>query len=96
MTRRILGPAILRFLAWLIGVIAIGIVLGALSFAVLGPLFTLAYSTTELARLGAQKIGFLAMIWAPGVALVMTVKHAYEQRRSPDRGPTTPPPDDQI
>jgi|GEM_PF-1321044 len=76
---------VLKFLAlivtWTLGVIGLGVIAGAITFPLLGPLFTSAYTPGELAVHGMKKIGFLAMVWAPGVALVMTVKRTYEQRR---------------
>lgn len=71
----------LYFLSWTGGVIAAGTVLGAVLFPLIGKLIGAQFTVGELALTGAKTLGFYFMLWAPGLALVLTVKRAYEQPR---------------
>lgn len=71
----------LYFLVWTSGVVASGTLLGALLFPLIGSLIGARFTVAELALNGAKIFSFYALIWAPGLALVMTVKRAYEQRK---------------
>jgi hypothetical protein len=71
----------LYFLLVVLTMLVLGASLGALAFMLFGALTGAAFSTAELARTGAETLGFYALMWAPGLALVLTVKRAYEQRR---------------
>jgi hypothetical protein len=54
-----------------------GAVAGCLLFVVIGSLAQLDYSLAELARNGLSDGGFYALIWAPGISLVICVMQAY-------------------
>lgn len=71
----------LYFLAWTVGICVAGLVLGALSFPVVGMLVDTGLTGLELTRNGIRILGFYFSMWAPGVALVLTVKREYEARR---------------
>jgi hypothetical protein len=71
----------LYFLLWTIGLIAVGTVAGTLLFPLVGTLIGAQFTLGELAINGAKMLGFYFMLWAPGLALVMTIKRAYEQRK---------------
>lgn len=82
----------LHALILIAGITALGAVLGAVVFPLWGLVFKLERSAGELAIFGARTLGFYFLIWAPGVALVLGVKRAYEARQaetgkrpSPDR-----------
>lgn len=76
----------LHFLVWTGGVIALGAVLGAAIFPLVGRLAGLEKSVGELALTGARTLGFYFMVWAPGLSLVLTVKNEYERRRRQSAG----------
>lgn len=65
---------------WHLLVLAItagGAVAGCLLFVVIGSLARLDYSFAELARNGLSDGGFYALIWAPGISLVICVMQAH-------------------
>jgi len=70
-----------HFVVWSFGIIALGALLGACAFPLVGLLANFEKSAGELAMTGARTLGFYFMIWAPGVAMVLTVKNAYERRQ---------------
>lgn len=78
-----------QFLVWTAGIIALGALLGAVAYPLVGRLAHVDKPAGELALTGARTLGFYFMIWAPGVALVLTVKNAYERRHRP--APTADP-----
>jgi hypothetical protein len=71
----------LHFLVWTLGIVAVGAVLGAVVFPLVGSLAGVDKSAGELALTGARTLGFYFMVWAPGVGIVLTVKNEYERRR---------------
>jgi ABC-type transport system involved in cytochrome c biogenesis permease component len=68
-------------LGWIAAICTTGIALGVIVFPLVGLLFNLDATPGELALRGARILGFYFGIWAPGVALVVTVKREYEARR---------------
>lgn len=64
------------------GVIACGAVLGAVVFPLWGLVFGLDYSVLELTVKGVRTMGFYFFMWAPGMALVLGVKRAYEAKQA--------------
>lgn len=66
--------------AWIFGLVAGGALVGATVFPLFGLIFETGRSPTELAFNGVKILGFYGFIWAPGVALVVTVKREYEAR----------------
>ena len=70
----------LHFLVWTAGTIAVGAALGTVIFPLVGWLAGLEHTPGNLALTGARTLGFYFMIWAPGLALVLTVKNEYERR----------------
>lgn len=73
-----------HFLVWVLGIIALGAILGSLIFPLVGILAGFEKTPGELALNGARTLGFYFMVWAPGIALVVTVKNAYERRQRKD------------
>ncbi len=69
------------FLVWTLGIVAVGAVLGAAVFPLVGSLAGMDKSAGELALTGARTLGFYFMVWAPGVGIVLTVKNEYERRQ---------------
>lgn len=67
-------------------IVTAGIVLGAIVFPAVGWVFDAGKTMKELAIMGSRTLGFFFMIWAPGIALVLTVKRAYEQRQRQKTG----------
>jgi hypothetical protein len=82
MSRRTLSLT-LTFVGWLVGVIGVGAVLGAIAFPVVGVMADTGRTTGQLVFAGVRTLGFFGLVWAPGIALVMTVKKAYETRAGP-------------
>ncbi len=80
----------LYFLAWTLGITALGVIVGAVVYPIIGLAFSLDYTLRELVLNGIKAIGFYFGIWAPGIALVMTVKKAYETNKA--RTETAPDP----
>lgn len=68
------------FIFWLLAIIGGGALIGAISFPLLGPAFGSTRSPLEHALTGARHLGFIALIWAPGIALVLCVMRAYRNR----------------
>ena len=75
----------LTFLAWLLGVVAAGALAGVVTFPLAGWIGGSTRAPGDLAVTGARTLGFFGLVWAPGIALVMAVKRAYETRRSKAR-----------
>ncbi len=61
---------------------ATGAVLGVIAFVMFGLVTGADFSTGELAIGGAKTLGFYFTLWAPGIAIVLCVKRAYEERRN--------------
>ena len=72
------------FLIITVGIIVLGAVFGAFAFVLFGLVTGAQFTLAELARNGAQTLGFYFMLWAPGIALVLCVKRTYERRRNKD------------
>ena len=68
------------FLFWLVAVIGGSALIGAISFPLLGPAFGSTSTPLEHAMAGARHLGFIALIWAPGIALVLCVMRAYRNK----------------
>jgi hypothetical protein len=68
------------FLFWFMVVVLAGALAGAVGFSLLGPLFGSSRTPAEHAIAGARHLGFVAMIWAPGIALVLCVTRAYRNK----------------
>ena len=73
----------LYFLVIVLAIATLGAVLGALAFVLFGVVTGADFSTRELAINGMKTLGFYFTLWAPGIAIVLCVKRAYEQRRRP-------------
>jgi hypothetical protein len=69
------------FLFWATAVVLLGAVAGAIGFVLLGPLFGSIESPLRQAIAGARHLGFIALIWAPGIALVLCVMRAYRNKQ---------------
>jgi len=68
------------FIFWFKLVVLAGAAVGAIGFPLLGPLFGSTLTATEHVVAGARHLGFVAMIWAPGIALVLCVVRAYRNK----------------
>jgi len=68
------------FLCWLLGIVGCGALIGAISFPLLGPLFGSTKSFFEHSCVGARHLGFIALVWAPGIALIACVMRARRNR----------------
>ncbi len=71
------------FLFWMAAIVAGGAALGAVVFPLAGLGFRTGYTAAELVRNGARIGGFYCLLWAPGIAVVLSVMRAY-RRRHPD------------
>ncbi len=69
------------FLFWTTAVVAAGAILGALSFPLFGPLFGSTLRPLDHALAGTKHGGFISLIWAPGIALVLSVRRAYRNHQ---------------
>jgi Zn-dependent protease with chaperone function len=72
----------LYFLTWTLGLTALGALLGLVLFPLVGWGVGLNRTPGDLALAGIRILGFYFGIWAPGIALVVTVKREYEARRA--------------
>lgn len=68
------------FLCWLLAIVGGGALIGAISFPLLGPLFGSDRTPLAHALAGAHHLGFIALIWAPAVALVACVIRARRNK----------------
>lgn len=75
-------PWALNFLIWAGGLIAMGALLGLILYPLIGWVAGLESTPGELALNGLRDLGFYALMWAPGIALVVTVKREYEARQA--------------
>ena len=73
----------LYFLLVTTAIVAVGAVLGAVTFPLAGLIFDTGFTGAELARNGIRTLGFYFFIWAPGIAGVLCVMRAF-RRRHPD------------
>lgn len=69
------------FTFWLLAIISGSALIGAISFPLLGPVFGSTLPPLTHAMAGARHLGFIALIWAPGIALVLCVRRAYQKNR---------------
>jgi hypothetical protein len=72
----------LYFIKWTVGITATGALLGAIVFPLVGLVFDTGRTTSELAWNGIKILGFFFGIWAPGTALVLTVRKVYEAKKA--------------
>ena len=70
----------LYFLLWVAGVSAVGAVVGAVTFPLLGAAFEWKFSASELAMNGARNIGFLFFVWAVPIAAIACVVRRYTRK----------------
>ncbi|MCF3649763.1 hypothetical protein [Synoicihabitans lomoniglobus] len=70
------------FIIWTLGITVVGAVLGSVVFPVAGLFFETERSASEMSVFGIKTLGFYFGIWAPGTALVLTVKKAYEANKT--------------
>ncbi|MFT3870029.1 MAG: hypothetical protein QM715_16400 [Nibricoccus sp.] len=68
------------FIVWLLAVVGGGALVGAVSFPLLGPLFGSDHSVFSHVVAGARHLGFIALVWAPGIALVACVIRAKQNK----------------
>ena len=71
----------LYFLVITTVIAATGAIVGALAFVMFGLVTGADFSQRELAVGGAKTLGFYFTLWAPGIAIVLCVKRAYEHRQ---------------
>ncbi len=76
----------------IVGITALGAVLGAVLFPLWGVVFSLQKSSGELAVFGIRTLSFYFLMWAPGIAIVLCVKRAYEARVAKEEGGNSCPP----
>lgn len=62
------------FFLWILIITFCGAVVGAIAYALLGPLFGFSDGAIPLAKTGAQDIGFLSLLWAPACSLVICLQ----------------------
>jgi len=72
----------LYFLVIVVVIAAAGAVFGAVAFMLFGLVTGADFPLARLALKGAKTLGFYFMLWAPGIAIVLCVKRAYEHRRA--------------
>jgi hypothetical protein len=69
------------FLFTVLGLCALGALLGAILFPLVGPLGGAVKTRDELIVLGARTGGFFFMVWAPGIALVRMFMRATKPQK---------------
>jgi hypothetical protein len=69
------------FFFWTIAVVLFGAAAGAIGFVLFGPFFGSTESPLRHAIAGARHLGFIALIWAPGIALVLCVMRGYRNKQ---------------
>jgi hypothetical protein len=62
-------------------IVALGALLGAIVFPIVGKLSGAHKTTAELVIFGARTLGFYFFVWAPGIALVREFMRAAKARR---------------
>jgi uncharacterized transporter YbjL len=77
-------------LLWSTIITAGGAVVGSIVFPLVGTLAGMDMTAGAMALSGARQLGFLAFIWAVGIAIVMAFQHAHRHRRQ--RGVQDAPP----
>ncbi len=70
------------FFVTVIEIVALGALLGAIIFPIVGTLSGAHKSTAELVLFGAKTLGFYFFVWAPGIALVREFMRAAKLRRA--------------
>lgn len=68
------------FLCWLLAIVGGGALIGAIIFPLFGPFFGSDRTALAHAVAGARHLGFIALIWAPGIALVACVVRAKRNK----------------
>lgn len=71
------------FSAWILGLVLVGTILGAILFPLGGVLLHAERSPSALLIRGARFGSFYFLIWAPAIALSASVMRAY-RRKNPD------------
>jgi hypothetical protein len=71
------------FSAWILGLVIVGTILGAILFPLGGLLLDAERSSLTLLVRGARFGSFYFLIWAPAIALSASVMRAY-RRKNPD------------
>jgi hypothetical protein len=69
-------------LAWVLGICLGGALLSVIVYPLGGALLGAERSGGQLALTGLRTLGFYFSIWAPGIAIVLTVKREYEARQA--------------
>lgn len=80
------GVRLAGFLFTVLGMCALGALLGAVIFPLVGPLGGAYKTRDELVVIGARTGGFFFLVWAPGIALVRQFMRAAKNRPSNDVG----------
>jgi hypothetical protein len=75
------------FSAWILGLVIVGTIFGAILFPLGGLLLHAERSSSILLIRGARFGSFYFLIWAPAIALAATVMRAY-RRKNPDADKT--------
>jgi len=70
------------FLFWLLTIIGGFSLFGIITFPILAPVFGSTGTPISHAITGARHLSFIALIWAPGIALVLCVMRAYRNKQS--------------
>ncbi len=68
------------FFFTVLGIVALGALLGAIIFPLAGRLGGSHKTTAELVLFGAKTLGFYFFVWAPGIALVREFMRAAKQK----------------
>ena len=71
------------FLFWFLTVTGAGALIGAIAFPLFGPFFGSNLTPLQHILAGARHLAFVALIWAPGIALVFCVIRAYHKKHPP-------------
>lgn len=71
------------FLAWVLGLTALGAAAGALLFPLGGLLFNADATLLQLARRGMRFLGFIFFIWAPAIGITACVMRAWRKKHPP-------------
>ncbi|MBK9992353.1 MAG: hypothetical protein IPP19_16940 [Verrucomicrobia bacterium] len=69
------------FLFWLLTIVGGGALVGLITFPIFAPVFGSTGTPISHALAGARHLSFIALIWAPGIALVLCVMRAYRNKQ---------------
>ena len=73
------------FVGYMLVIIIAGAIVGALFYPLAGILFGMNYSILFMTQKGIADLAFLALIWAPGSAIVLCFIKAHHYKRSGKR-----------